>query len=201
MFRKILIAISAMALLSGGAAEAKKKPTMTPMELQSIQSKEFEVKKDDLFSAVMTVTQDLGYQVESADLQTGFITAASATENKTGFFEAFAGMSSSGNTRMTAYIQQMPNKMSKVRLNFLNSKNSSTAYGRSSSQDKPILDPAVYNNAWEKIDEAIFVLNALNDVGPAGPKSQPPVAPAADVPTDTTAPAVADSGTVPETDE
>jgi len=122
MFRKLLVAISAMALLSSGAAEAKKKPTMTPMELQAIQSKEFEVKKDDLFSAVMTVTQDLGYQVESADLQTGFITAASATENKTGFFEAFAGMSSSGNTRMTAYIQQMPNKMSKVRLNFLNSK-------------------------------------------------------------------------------
>ena len=180
MFRKLLVAISAMALLSSGAAEAKKKPTMTPMELQAIQSKEFEVTKDNLFSAVMTVTQDLGYQVESADLQTGFITAASATENKTGFFEAISGMSSSGNTRMTAYIQQMPNKMSKVRLNFLNSKNSSSAYGRNSSQDKPILDPAVYNNAWEKIDEAIFVLNALTDVEPASPKSEPPVTPEAD---------------------
>jgi hypothetical protein len=196
MFRKILVAISAMALLSGGAAEAKKKPTMTPMELQAIQSKEFEATKDNLFSAVMTVTQDLGYQVESADLQTGFITAASATENKTGFFEAFAGMSSSGNTRMTAYIQQMPNKMSKVRLNFLNSKNSSTAYGRSSSQDKPVLDPAVYNNAWEKIDEAIFVLNALNDVGSSDSKSPAPAAAEAD-----SEAGAAASDAVPQTDE
>jgi hypothetical protein len=201
MFRKLLVAISAMALISAGAAEAKKKPTMTPMELQSIQSKEFEVTKDNLFSAVMTVTQDLGYQVESADLQTGFITAASATENKTGFLEAMAGMSASGNTRMTAYIQQMPNKMSKVRLNFLNSKNSSSAYGRSSSQDKPILDPAVYNNAWEKIDEAIFVLNALNDVAPAAPKSQPSATPDADIQTDATTAAVANSEAVTETDD
>jgi hypothetical protein len=201
MFRKVLVAISAMALLSAGAAEAKKKPTMTPMELQAIQSKEFEVTKDDLFSAVMTVTQDLGYQVESADLQTGFITAASATENKTGFFEAMAGMSASGNTRMTAFIQQMPNKMSKVRLNFLNSKNSSSAYGRNSSQDKPILDPAVYNNAWEKIDEAIFVINALNDGDAAGPKAQPPVTPEADIQANATTPAGADSEAVPQTDE
>ena len=190
-----------MALISGGAAEAKKKPTMTPMELQSIQSKEFEATKDNLFSAVMTVTQDLGYQVESADLQTGFITAASATENKTGFFEVMAGMSSSGNTRMTAYIQQMPNKMSKVRLNFLNSKNSSSAYGRSSSKDKPVLDPAVYNNAWEKIDEAIFVINALNDVTPAGSKSPTPVTPEADAPSVAAAPAVDDSKSVSETDD
>ena len=143
-----------MALISGGAAEAKKKPTMTPMELQSIQSKEFEATKDNLFSAVMT-----------------------------------------------AYIQQMPNKMSKVRLNFLNSKNSSSAYGRSSSKDKPVLDPAVYNNAWEKIDEAIFVINALNDVNPAGSKSPTPVTPEADAPSVAAAPAVDDSKSVSETDD
>lgn len=164
MFKRLLLIIFGISLILGGAVEAKKKPKMTPLELQALQTKEFEVNKEDLFAAVMTVTQDLGYQIDSADVQTGFITAFSATENKTNFFEALGGTTASGNTRMTAYVQALPNKNTKVRLNFLNSKERSSLYGQKSSSDKPILDPAIYNNAWDKIDEAIFITNATNDL-------------------------------------
>ena len=133
------------------------------MELQSIQAKEFDTSKEIAFGAVMTVIQDLGYIVESADITSGFITAVSPTENKTNFFTALGGGSSSGNTVMTAFLLQMPNGRTRVRLNFVNTKNSSSAYGRDSRKDKPILDPAVYNNAWERIDEALFVMGALID--------------------------------------
>lgn len=145
------------------AAEAAKKPQLTPMELQSIQAREFETSKEIAFGAVMTVIQDLGYTVESADIASGFITAASPTENKTGFFEALGGTSASGNTVMTAFLLQMPNGRTRIRLNFVNTKSSSSAYGRDSRKDKPILDPVVYNNAWERIDEALFVMGALID--------------------------------------
>ncbi|MFZ1741499.1 MAG: hypothetical protein WAT93_01525 [Pontixanthobacter sp.] len=157
-------------ILTSAPAEAAKKPKMTPMELQSIQSREFEVSKDMAFGAVMTVIQDLGYTVESADLGSGFITAASPTENKTGFFEALGGSSASGNTVMTAFLLQMPNGRTRIRLNFVNTKSSSTAYGRDSRQDKPILEASVYNNAWERIDEALFVMGAL--VEPSQPASK-----------------------------
>ena len=140
-----------------------KKPKMTPMELQAIQSREFEVDKATAFGAVMTVVQDFGYTVQSADLQSGFITAASPTENKAGVLEALAGMSASGNTLMTAFLLGMPNGRTRVRLNFVNSKESSSAYGRDSRKDTPILDPAVYSNAWERIDEALFVMGAMTD--------------------------------------
>lgn len=142
-------------------ATAKKKPELTPLELQALQSREFETGKENLFNAVMTVVQDLGYQVQSADMQTGFITAVSAAEQKTNFFEALGGGRSTAVTKMTAFVQNMPNGMSRVRLNFMFSKTSSTLYGQANQQDKPILDPLTYRAAWEKIDEALFVSGAL----------------------------------------
>jgi hypothetical protein len=148
---------------------AKNPPQLTPMELQAIQSREFETSKENLFGAVMTVLQDLGYQVQSADLATGFITAISATENKTNFWEALGGVRSSGNTKITAFIQAMPNKMARVRLNFLNTKVLSSAYGQNAQNDKPILDAAIYKNAWDKIDEALFVMGALERQEPSAP--------------------------------
>lgn len=164
MFRFLKLGFLALLAISSVSVEAKKKqPPLTPMELQAIQSKEFETTKEEAFSAVMTVFQDLGYQIESADLATGFITANSPTQNKTGFFEAWAGMQSSGNTKATAYVQNMPSKLVKIRLNFLNTRITSSAYGRSGQEDKPILAAAPYVAAWEKIDEALFVSSALND--------------------------------------
>lgn len=149
-------------------AEAKKTPVLAPLELQALQSREFETSKDNLFGAVMTVLQDMGYQVISADVQTGFITAASATQNKTSFLMALAESSASGNTKVTCFLQSMPNGQTKVRLNFLNSRNISSMYGQSSQEDKPIMDVAVYANAWDKIDEALFVMGALQAPVPGG---------------------------------
>lgn len=154
----------ALLVISSGSVEAKKRQVpLTPMELQAIQSKEFESTKEDAFSAVMTVFQDLGYQIESADLATGFITSSSPTQNKTGFLEAWSGMQSSGNTKATAFVQRMPSKLIKIRLNFLNTRVTSSAYGRSGQEDKPILTAAPYMAAWEKIDEALFVSSALSE--------------------------------------
>lgn len=159
--KKLIFAILLGSAVTSVSVEAKKAPEMTPMQLQALQSKEFETGKENLFGAVMTVLQDLGYQVQSADVQTGFVTAVSATQNKTNFLEAFGGARSSGNTKLTAFIQQMPSGSTRVRLNFLNAKTTSSAYGQNSQNDKPILDAAVYNNAWDKIDEALFVMGAL----------------------------------------
>lgn len=180
--RKIFSILAVITALSLGAtdAEAKKKPQLTPMELQALQSKEFETTKEILFASVVSVFQDLGYQLDNADMGSGFITATSATTNKTSFLEAISSQRSSGNTKATAFVEQMPNGMAKVRLNFLNSKISSSAYGQSNKNDKPVLDPLTYGTAWEKIDEALFVRNAVmtpkkSDPGAAAPAIVVPV--------------------------
>lgn len=140
---------------------------MTPMEIQALQSREFETTKEILFASVVSVFQDLGYQLENADMASGFITASSANKNKTGFWDALAKQSASGNTRVTAFVEVMPGGMARVRLNFLNTKTTSGQWGGSSKKDKAVLDPATYKAAWEKIDEAIFTRQAT--AAPATP--------------------------------
>lgn len=159
--KKTVLAVLLSVSVCSVPALAKKAPELTPLQLQSLQSREFETTKDNLFGAVMTVLQDLGYQVQSADVSTGFIAAVSATQNKTNFFEAIGGARSSGNTKLTSFIQAMPSGTTRVRLNFLSSKTTSMQYGQNSQNDKPLLDAAIYNNAWDKIDEALFVMGAL----------------------------------------
>lgn len=167
-----LVVLAAAFTFGSTSALAKKKPPqLTPMELQALQQKEFETSKETLFASVMSVFQDLGYTIDSADLPTGFITASSVTTNKSNFGEALFGITASGNTRATAFVEKMSNGMARVRLNFQNTRTMSGAYGQTSRQDVPVLDPATYRAAWEKIDEALFVRNAVDT--PSAPPAQP----------------------------
>ena len=197
MKKVIMGALVGCALTFGNAsvAEAKKKPEMTAMELQALQSREYETTKEVLFASVVSVFQDLGYQLSNADMPSGFITASSAMKNKTSFWEAMADQRGSGNTKVTAFVETMPSGMARVRLNFQNSKITSGMWGGSSAQDKPILDPLTYKTAWDKIDEAIFVRNALN--APSAPSAPAPVATPAAAPVAAATPAKAAPAATP----
>ncbi|EMD81580.1 hypothetical protein [Pacificimonas flava] len=131
--------------------------TLTPMQIQAMQQKDFEVEKKVLFASVVSVFQDLGYQVTAADLDTGFINATSNSERSTNFWEAMGGGASTKQVRGTAYIEQLNPTMSRVRLNFVQAKNVSTLYGQEESTSDSILDAQLYQNAFERIDEAVFV--------------------------------------------
>lgn len=169
--RKILMALTAASIFAATSAQAAKQPELTPMQLQAIQQREFETDKSTLFSSVVSVFQDLGYTLNSADVGTGFITAESATVNKTSLWDALGYASGSGNTRATAFVEPMASGRSRVRLNFVSTKQLSSNYGQTRRQDQPILDPKVYQAAFDKIDEAVFVRKSLDK--PAQPSPSP----------------------------
>jgi len=131
--------------------------TPTSLQVQAYQTKEFEADKSIAFASVISVFQDLGYIVQSADKDTGFITAASPAGNKTNFWEAFGGVSSSGQTKATAFVEQIRPGFTTVRLNFVDTKSSSSIYGQQAQKDTPITDPKPYQIALGKIEDAIFI--------------------------------------------
>ena len=185
--KKLYFAFAGLAVMASVPAEAKKKPQLTAMEVQALQSHEYETTKEVLFASVVSVFQDLGYQLANADMPSGFITASSPMKNKTSFWDAMAKQQASGNTKVTAFVEQMPGGTARVRLNFVNSKTTSGMWGGSNGEDKPILDPETYKVAWDKIDEAVFVRSATNSVtapSTAAPQSVPaaPAEPAASNP-------------------
>ena len=63
-------------------------------------------------------------------------------------------------TSATAFIEELRPGKTKVRLNFVKSKEFSSSYGAKQKQDTPIEDSTVYNNAFVKIKEAIFIRSA-----------------------------------------
>ena len=155
---KIKLSAVFLVILMAGCVTPKA-PQLTPLEKQSLQTREYEESKEIVFPSVLSVLQDSGYIVKTADKDTGLITAESPTDNATGFWDAFAGVIANQQTAVTAFIEKI-GPITKVRLNFVVQKSSSSSYGQSSKQSTPILNAATYQNAFEQIESAIFIRSA-----------------------------------------
>ncbi len=164
---KFILAVALGSSVILGGCATTQKINMTPMQIQSMQQREYETDKASLFASTVSVFQDLGYQVEGADLETGFINALSNSENSTNFFEAYAGGSSSKQTKVTAFVEQFTTKRARIRLNFVEAKSSSSRFGSGQNVSNSLLDAALYQAAFERIDEALFVRGAISS--PATP--------------------------------
>lgn len=144
------------AMSLSGCATPKKAPE-TSLQLQSFQAQEFETTKATAFASVLSVFQDLGYIVSSADRETGFITATSPAGTKTSFWDAMGGVQTSGQIKATAFVEEIRPGFASVRLNFVDARHRSSLYGQQNDVDKPILDPKFYQSAFARIGDAIFV--------------------------------------------
>ncbi|MCY3838895.1 MAG: hypothetical protein OXH09_09680 [Gammaproteobacteria bacterium] len=148
----------AAAVVSGGCVSMMP-PEPTPLELLMLQSREYEEDKQVLFSSVMTVFQDMGYTPTSADLETGFISAESAAQGGFNILDLLVDDTTVVQTRATAYIERI-GEGTRVRLSFVEVRSTSSVAGQTDRRDVQVLDPMVYQNAFERIEQAIFVRSA-----------------------------------------
>ena len=139
----------------GGCELLAPKPVLLPLEIQALQMREYEQPRDIIFNSVVSVFQDLGYIIRSADRHTGLVSAESPARNNA-FAALLAGLTSVQQTNVTAFIETV-GKYTRVRLNFVNSVKTSSSYGQTDRKDTPLLDAETYRNAFERIENAIFV--------------------------------------------
>jgi hypothetical protein len=152
----IFTVISLVSLVFVGGCASDYKPAKTGLQLQAFQKQEFEATKKIAFASTMSVFQDLGYAVGSADFETGFITAKSPTQSVAGLFTTTVMK----DAKATAFIEELRTNSATVRLNFVMCKEESGAYGAKRTEEKPVEDPAVYREVFTKIQQAIFVRSA-----------------------------------------
>jgi len=136
-----------------GCMPSNYKLTKTSLELQSIQSKEFQTTKKVAFASTISVFQDLGYIIESGDFDTGLITSKSPTK---GGILLFQGTSQEF-TKATGFVESLKRGTARVRLNFVDIVKVSSSYGMEQRVDRPIEDPKFYQEVFDKIRKAIFV--------------------------------------------
>ncbi len=153
--KKLGIGLVTACLLALSGCAMNNQPSMTPMQIQSLQTREYDTTKEIAFASVMSVFQDLGYIVKTADKDTGLITAEGAAQSDAAM-KFWLGVTKVSQTAATAYVETI-GKSTKVRLNFVTSAQKSSAYGQSDREDTPILDAKIYQNAFERIENAVFV--------------------------------------------
>ena len=153
--KKIYILLPILFILITGCETTKPKVNLTPLDIQSMQSRSYEHSKDLVFPSVMSVFQDLGYSINSADINTGIITAESAA-NSDKALKFWLGITKVSQTKANAFIEEIGNE-TKVRINFVVTKKKSFGYGQTDREDDQILTPEPYQNAFEKIENAIFI--------------------------------------------
>ena len=153
--KKIYILLPILFILITGCETTKPKVNLTPLEIQSMQSRSYEHGKDIVFPSVMSVFQDLGYSINSADINTGLITAESAADSDKAL-KFWLGITKVSQTKANAFIEEIGNE-TKVRINFVVTKKKSFGYGQTDREDEQILNPQPYQNAFEKIENAIFI--------------------------------------------
>lgn len=135
------------------------KTTLTPLEIQQIQSRSYDAEYALTFKSVVSVLQDMGFTIKSADLATGFVTADSAATSDTGRW-FLTGSTKVDQTSVTGFVEAMGSKTS-VRLNFVNRVETSSSYGQDDKSETPVYEPKPYQAAFEKIENAIFVRKAM----------------------------------------
>lgn len=150
---KRLVIIPIIFLMVGCAQQSRPIIQNTSLATQSMQTHEFDVSKKIAFAATMSVLQDLGYNVGSADLATGFITGKSPIS---GGFQLFIG-TIQRHVSATAFVESITEDRSRVRLNFVSEEKTSSGYGMAGGKSEAVEDATVYQQAFEKISKAIFV--------------------------------------------
>ncbi len=147
-------------LLAACATDQHTAPQKTSLEIQAFQSKQFDVDKKTAFNSTMSVFQDLGYVVNSASLETGFISAESPLKGADGmkaFLENLSSMRSEGKTAVTAFVEEIGPRATKVRLNFVQRDKLMMDRGQQANRERPVMDPKIYETAFNKIGDAIFI--------------------------------------------
>ncbi len=148
----LFLIIIALSLSSCALLEEMKGPQLTPLEIQSLQTREYTASKERVFASVMSVFQNLGYNIVSADQATGFINAKSLLQSNS----QFTG---------TAFVETIGN-MTRVRLSFIKKVSGSRwdsgfddkdGHMEKYKYEKQVLDVSLYQNAFEQIDAELFV--------------------------------------------
>ena len=153
--KKFYLIFSIVFLFLVGCETTKPTVNLTPLEIQSMQSRSYDHPKDVVFPSVMSVFQDLGYSINSADMATGLITAEStAASDKAMKF--WLGITKVSQTKANAFIEEISGQ-TKVRINFVITNKKSDWYGQTDREDNQVLTPEPYQNAFEKIENAVFI--------------------------------------------
>ncbi|MDR2777022.1 MAG: hypothetical protein LBB17_03215 [Puniceicoccales bacterium] len=163
--RSLATLFLAVLCLTPGCVLVNETRAPTSIEIQSMQTREFDVPYKIAFASVVDVFQDLGFVIQSSDFATGLIIAKGSVINKNvGVLEAASGVHSKIVWNVgTAHLEEPSDGKVSIRVSFVANVKVTLAYGMSDESSRAILDGEFYARFFEKIDKSIFVRQNLKN--------------------------------------
>lgn len=145
-----------IAFAAAPAAAADQKLVLSPLQIQQMQMRTFEAPYEVVFPSVVSVLQDSGFRLEAADKVSGFVSGTASTPAKSSW-----GSYKKQTPVASVFIEKISEKSASVRINFVTVKEKNNGYGGVRRDELPVMDIAVYSDAFEKISQAIFVRQSI----------------------------------------
>ena len=173
-FYNVSFAIIVISLISIDIVKAE----MTPLQISTMQTREYDITRRLAFDSTMGMFQDMGYIIGNADWDTGLIVASHRGETKSLLFKT------SEQHQASIFIRSMGEKKTRIRISIRRQAQGggtmagsaasmglgmvvpfggligSVAQGAASEaaqDDSTILDPNVYQTIFNKLENSLFV--------------------------------------------
>lgn len=162
--RKFLLIFLSSILITSCALQ----PPLNHLQIQAMQTQEFSVTKRQAYDATMNVLQNKGYEIKSANFNTGIITAQSPTN-----FDVVIGRSHDTINAYITHTRKHGKSISRIRISDMLTREISetdTSFLAGSfvrtrrsvnTKDEQVLDPEFYKEIFNEIRQQLFVADSL----------------------------------------
>jgi hypothetical protein len=159
-----LLLIISLSVVTLNGCSTPPPPSMSPLQLQEMQTHRVDADMKTTFNAVMNVLQDKNYQIVNADVNSGFIKAKSALidtahdlDKIVGSFSIFGGVVTHYHqSTITITLQPLITSQTKIRVNITEHEKMIEANGSAYDMDTPIENSKSYQSMFEAIDQQLF---------------------------------------------
>lgn len=129
-------------------------PPISPVELEAIQTREYEADFKQAFAATVGAFQSYGYSIESADKDTGLVIAKTTSDATINYM---TGLTRVEYDKATAFLEQVAPGRVKVRVSIVKHVSAKSAYGGGGEKEAMRTKPDVYQQIFMKIDQSLFM--------------------------------------------
>lgn len=131
---------------------------VSSVELQAIQTREFEATEKQAFGAVIATFQDYGYAITSADRETGMVLAKTTADAD---YSYMTGLTRVEYNKASAFIEMVDKTRVKIRVSIVKYVSAKGAYGGGGEKEAMRTNPQIYQEIFAKIQHALFLKKNL----------------------------------------
>lgn len=132
-------------------------PQISSVELEALQTREYEASLNDVFAATVGAFQSYGFSVQSADRTTGLVIAKTTSDAT---LDSFTGLARVQYDKATAFIEPSSAGHVKIRISIVKYV-SASAMGSSGEKEAVRTKPKVYQDLFSKIEQSLFLRKNL----------------------------------------